>query len=96
MAGFLVEFRAQVLLRLVVLSGGDDDGIFHRAHDDVRIDAFFTAQSIDHVVQFTCHKTPATLAAYSYRLAAQVKLEFGDQIGLLNVGQFNFDLRSGF
>ena len=56
LAALLVEFGAQVLLRLVILSGGHDDGIFHRAHHDLRIDALFPAQSVDYVVQFTRHK----------------------------------------
>ena len=69
LAAFLVQFGAQILLGLVVLSGGDDDGIFHRADHDLRIDAFLPAESVDYVVQFTCHKLmpPYLLNERSFR-----------------------------
>ena len=56
LACFLVQFGAQVLLRLVVFSRRDHDGIFHRVHYNLRIDAFFPTQGIDGVIKFTCHK----------------------------------------
>ena len=55
LAALLVELGAQVFLGLVVLSGGHNDGILDRAYDDLRINAFLPAQSVDYVVQFTCH-----------------------------------------
>src|SRR5208282_2155621 len=60
LAALLVQLGAQVLLRLVVLSGGHNNGILNRAHDNLRIDAFLPAQSVDYVVQFTRHKMSAT------------------------------------
>ena len=36
LAALLVEFGAEVLLRLVILPGGYDDGILDRRHDDLR------------------------------------------------------------
>src|SRR5580692_3158157 len=57
LAALLIEFGAQVLLRLVVFSGGHDDGIFHRADHNLRIDAFLPAESVDYVVEFTCHNS---------------------------------------
>ena len=56
LAGFLVQFGAQVFLRLVILARGDNNGIFHRADDNLRINAFFPAQRVDRVVELTCHR----------------------------------------
>ena len=56
LAALLVEFGAEVLLRLVILSGGYDDRILDRSDHDLRIDALFAAESVDYVVQFTRHK----------------------------------------
>ena len=56
LAGFLVELGAEIFLRLVVFAGGDDDGVFHRTHYDLRINPFFPAQRVDSVVELTCHK----------------------------------------
>ena len=56
LAGFLVQFGAQVFLRLVVLAGGDNDGVFHRADHNLRINTLFPAQRVDGVVELTCHR----------------------------------------
>jgi len=56
LAALFVEFSPQILLRLVILAGGYNDGILHRAHDDLRIDTFLATESVDYVVQFTRHK----------------------------------------
>ncbi len=57
-AGILVEDGAEIFLRLVILSGGDNDGILDRADDDARVNAFFAAHAFDNVVELTCHKNP--------------------------------------
>ena len=56
LAGFFVEFGAQVFLRLVVLARSHHNGIFHRAHHNLRINALFPAQRVDRVVKLTRHK----------------------------------------
>src|SRR5581483_2485547 len=56
LAAFFIELRAQVLLRLVVLARGDDNGVFDRGNHNLWIDALLAAESVDYVVQFTRHK----------------------------------------
>ena len=57
LARFLVQLRAQILLRLVVLARSHNNGVFHRANYNLRINAFFPAQRVDSVVELTCHKS---------------------------------------
>jgi len=56
LAGFLVELGAEIFLRLVVFAGGDDDGVFHGTHYNLRVNTFFPTQRVDGVVELTCHK----------------------------------------
>src|SRR5581483_10628943 len=58
-AGIFVELRAQVLLRLVVLARGNNNGVFHRADYNLRINSFFPAQGVNCVVKLACHKKPS-------------------------------------
>ena len=51
----LVQFGAQILLRLVVFARGDHDCVLHRADYNLRIDTLFPAQGVDCVVKLTCH-----------------------------------------
>ena len=51
-----VEFGPQVFLRLVVLAGGDNDSVFHRRHDNLRINALLPAQGVDRIVKLTRHR----------------------------------------
>ena len=56
LSGFLVELGAQIFLRLVVLARGHNNGVFHRADHNLRINAFFPAECVDRVVELACHK----------------------------------------
>ena len=69
LAGFLVEFGAQVFLRLVVLARGDNNGVFHRADYNLRINALFPAERVDRVVELTCHKYSVIKSASDVRTA---------------------------
>ena len=60
LAGVFVENRAQIFLRLVILSRRDHDRIFNRADHDARIDAFFPADAFDDVIKLACHRNSKT------------------------------------
>ncbi len=75
LAGLLVELGAEVLLRLVILSGGYDDRILDRTHDNLRIDAFLAAESVDYVVQFTRHRFVPPSPDPKYRLSSRGGLQ---------------------
>ena len=75
LAALLVELGAEVLLRLVILSGGYDDGILDRTYDNLRIDAFLAAESVDYVVQFTRHKFVPPSPDPKYRLSSRGGLQ---------------------
>ena len=62
-AALAIQHGAQVLLRLVILARGDDDGVFDGRYHDLRIDSLLAAQCVDHVVKFTCH-IPCHLNVY--------------------------------
>src|SRR6185437_6375515 len=54
-----IEMGAQVFLGLVVLAGGDNNRIFHRAHHNLRINALLSTESVNCVVELACHKKPS-------------------------------------
>src|SRR5205823_5212816 len=54
-ARLFVELPAQVLLALQVLARGHSDGILHRAHYDLRINALFPAQSFNLLIKLARH-----------------------------------------
>ena len=56
LSAVLVELRAEIFLRLVVLAGSHNNGVFHRAHHNLRIDSLFPAHAFDDVVELTSHK----------------------------------------
>ena len=47
LAGFLVEARLQVLVRLVILARGGEDRVLDGANDDIGFDAFFLGECLD-------------------------------------------------
>ena len=56
LAAIFVEHSAQVFLRLVVFARRHHNGVFNRAHHNLRINAFFPADPFDDVVKLTSHK----------------------------------------
>ena len=63
LARIFVELRAQVFLGLVVLAGGDNNGVFHRTDYNLRIDSLFPAQRINRVIELACHKSQCPVAS---------------------------------
>ena len=63
LAGFLIELGPQIFLRLVVLARSHDNGVFHRADYNLRINAFFPAECVDRVVKLACHKNQFSVAS---------------------------------
>jgi hypothetical protein len=58
LARIFVELRAKIFLRLVILARGDNNGIFDRGNNNLRVNTFFSAERVDRVVKLTCHKKP--------------------------------------
>ena len=56
LACFLVQLSAQVLLCLIVFACRDNNGVFHRAHYDLRINALLFTQGVNSVVKLACHR----------------------------------------
>ena len=55
LAGFLIEPRLQVLVRLVVLARRRQDGVLDRGDDRVGLDAFFLGERLDRLHQRVLH-----------------------------------------
>ena len=70
LAGLLVQFGAQVFLGLVILARSHHDGVFHRADDNLRIDAFFSAEGVNRVVKLACHKIQLLVGSFSTLVVA--------------------------
>jgi hypothetical protein len=94
-----IEMGAQVFLSLVILARGDDDRIFYRADHNLRINALFSAKSVNCVVELACHNSVLSrwfpvfsccdaLLATSTSFLSKLR----HQIGLLHVGQLEFQL----
>jgi hypothetical protein len=49
-AGVLVQFPAHVFLSLVILTRGQGDGFFDRAHNNAGVDALFLAEEFDTLI----------------------------------------------
>src|SRR5579862_2883761 len=56
LARVLVQPGTEIFLRFVVLARSHDNGIFHRADYNLRINPFFPAECIDRVVELAWHK----------------------------------------
>jgi hypothetical protein len=56
LAGLFIQLRAQVFLRLVVFARSHNNGIFHRANYNLRINPLLPAQRINRVVKLTSHR----------------------------------------
>ncbi len=96
LAGFAVHLGAHVLLRLVVLAGGEGDGVLNGANDYVRLDALVPAQRLDRLIQNTCHRLflhrwldCSRACCYTRRVSK--RLNFRYQVCFLDVGQSDLD-----
>ncbi len=54
-AGFGVEFRAEIFLGLVIFAGSDNHSIFDGRDDNIGLDVLFAADLLDCLVEQTCH-----------------------------------------
>jgi len=75
-----VELGAEILLRLVVFAGGHDNGVFHRADYNLRINAFFPAQCVDRVVELACHKNQSFNVSKFQRFKVPKPSRYNDPI----------------
>src|SRR5215472_1222991 len=63
LAAVFVELRAEVLLRFVVLARRHDNGVFHRADHNLRVDSLFPTYTFDDVVKLASHKNQLLVAS---------------------------------
>ncbi len=54
-SGLFIQCTAQGLLRLQIFARGHSNGIFHRIHYNLRINALLAAQPFDLLIKQTCH-----------------------------------------
>src|SRR5229473_3011316 len=77
LAALLVEHRAQIFLRLVVLASRDDDGVLDRANHDLRVDPLLAADPFDNVVKLACHKFRSQVSGLRSQVSG-LRLQFSE------------------